>query len=117
MNVKTLENAAVRAHARGVRWNDFWESHADAIKAAVPYDRGKFQRLVNRLLCLLLSGDSDGMTAVGDDDRMPWEVDDAAPVIAVSDTQTHARWQGLPHAAPPCSCPTPSAQPEETAAR
>jgi hypothetical protein len=91
--IQRLERAAVRAHRRGVRWNQFWESHADAIKTAVPRDR--LQGLFKRLLCLLLSGNTDGLTPVGDD-MEPWLADDAqAAHVSVDDVRTAAKWQGL----------------------
>jgi hypothetical protein len=74
--IRILENAAIRAHARGDRWADFWERHAEAVRQAEPVNAGRYRRLVNRLLSLVASGDTNGMVAVGDDD-MPWEIDDA----------------------------------------
>ena len=86
--VKHLERAALVAHARGEQWATYWTAHADAIRAVEPYDRGRYRRLVNRLLSLVVSGDTAGQTAVGDDDAVPWELDDQP---SPHDSKTQAR--------------------------
>ncbi len=85
--VKHLERAALAAHARAEQWATFWAAHADAIRAVEPYDYGRYRRLVNRLLSLVVSGDTAGQTAV-DDDTMPWELDGQP---SPHDSKTQAR--------------------------
>jgi len=75
-------------NATGTTWCDYWAAHADAVRAAEPYDRGRYRRLVNRLLSLVVSGDTAGQTALGDDDAMPWELDDQP---SPHDSKTQAR--------------------------
>jgi hypothetical protein len=105
MNRKELETAAIRAHARGDTWNNFWPTVAGDVAAAEPdyYDRG---RLVHRLIGLVASGDSDGMRPVpatwGQPE--PWELADRAqpvPAIVPSDTETSARLLWSPQEARP----------------
>jgi hypothetical protein len=86
-----LKHLAIQAHRRGQRWTDFWNERADAVRAAVPYDRQRRHRLVCRLLGLVVAGDANGQTAVGDDDA-PWVRDDQ-PMQIVDATRTAARCQ------------------------
>ena len=58
--VRFLEERAIDAHCQGIGWSEFWQEHAYAIRAAEPYDRSKFRRLVNRLLSLVTAGNLDG---------------------------------------------------------
>ena len=89
--IANLERSAPAAHRRGERWKTFWQAHAQAIRQAEPWNRQRFRRLVDRLLALVTSGDTAGMTAVGDDD-LPWERDDVAQAqVLACDTQTNAR--------------------------
>jgi hypothetical protein len=55
---RTLEKAAVAAHARGDRWEAFWKQHAEEVRQAEPYRHAAYRKLVNRLLSLVVSGDS-----------------------------------------------------------
>ena len=71
-----LEHLAIDAHARGAGWTAWWPTVAEQVRQAEPYDRGRYRRLVVRLLSLLVSGDVNGMMAIGDDDVMPWVIDD-----------------------------------------
>lgn len=75
-NHQTLKRAAAEAHKLNWTWDRFWQLHADAIRRAEPYSRQRYHRLVQRLLALVVSGDNDGQTPVGDDDTTPWVVDD-----------------------------------------
>jgi hypothetical protein len=70
---KQLERQALDAHRRGVGWTDFWQQHGEEVRAVEPYDRGRFYRLLTRLLGLLTSGDCDGQEPV---DPEPWLGDD-----------------------------------------
>jgi hypothetical protein len=88
-NEQHLERLALDAHDRGVRWSDFWREHGDQVRAAEPYNLQRFRRLVCRLLALVVSGDTDGQQAVGDD--APWEADDAEATPKPADTGTSAR--------------------------
>ena len=70
--IKTLERAALDAHARGQRWNDFWREHRDAICCCHPADKQRYHKLVCRLLGLLISGDTANVEPLD----APWEADD-----------------------------------------
>lgn len=85
---KQLERRAVEVHRRGEQWAVFWEQHGDDVRAVEPYNRGRFRRLVDRLLALVCSGDCDGVEPIGDDDAMPWERDDQ---VSPHDSKTQAR--------------------------
>lgn len=55
-----LERAAIAAHHAGHTWDDFWEVHGADVCRAEPYSRQRFQRLIRRLLGLVVSGDTNG---------------------------------------------------------
>ena len=74
---KALERDAIDAHAAGLSWSQFWQAHAEAIRALEPWDRLAYRRLVRKLLALVSAGDTDGMDPVGDGLDMPWEADDS----------------------------------------
>jgi hypothetical protein len=88
MVVRTLERNAIQAHHRDESWSMFWANHGDAIRRAEPWNRSRFNALMRRLLSLVVSGDSDGLEPVGDDDGLPWEVGDWPKP---ADTGTQAR--------------------------
>ena len=92
-----LERLAIDAHTRGDTWTAWWPSVAEQVRAAEPWNRGRYRRLVGRLLALVASGDVDGQRPVGAD-LEPWEADDAKP----ADTGTAARidWQAAGIAEP-----------------
>jgi len=93
MNVKALERQAVRAHAAGLRWSEFWPTVAAQVAQVEPHDRRRYHRLVGRLLALLVSGDTNGAEPAGDGwpRPCPWELDAIpAPVPVVSDCETRA---------------------------
>ena len=94
MNDRTrLEQAAIDAHDRGDTWAEWWEQHRHAVGRIEPYDNRAYRRLVNRLLMLVVSGDTDGQHPAGDPE--PWQADDEAPMVPIDDTTTAARclWQ------------------------
>jgi hypothetical protein len=64
---QTLETAAIDAHRAEVGWSGFWSSNADAILTAAGGCPARRRRLVERLLCLVVSGDADGQRPVGED--------------------------------------------------
>jgi len=70
---KTLERAAIDAHARGLSWSQFWTEHAEAVRGAEPVNVRRYHRLVAHLLHLLTTGDASGEQAIGE----PWLLDDA----------------------------------------
>jgi hypothetical protein len=57
---RTLERAALAAHQAGQTWADFWTEHGAAVCRAEPHSPQRFQRLVRRLLGLVVSGDTSG---------------------------------------------------------
>jgi hypothetical protein len=85
--IGTLERAAIRAHRRGSCWAEFWEAYGHQVRAAEPFDRGKYHRLVRRLMALLVAGNEDGAEPAGDA-LEPWEREDTAKP---SDVGTAAR--------------------------
>ena len=66
MNRKQLERAAVRAHAEGTGWNDFYGQHRAAIEQAEPWDLAARSKLVTRLSLLVTTGDLHGSRPIGD---------------------------------------------------
>jgi hypothetical protein len=70
--IRALERQALDAHRRGESWTAFWQQHAEHIRNAEPWSRERFRRLYSRLMALVVSGDCDGMMAVGDTDAEPW---------------------------------------------
>jgi len=92
MTYREIEAAAIRAHAAGETWVTFWHRHAADVAALEPDDYFARGQLVHRLVGLVSSGDTDGMTAAGD--SAPWHVDDP-PAYPASDNLTVARclWQ------------------------
>lgn len=87
MNTERLECHAVDAHRLNWTWDRFWQAHGDATRGAEPWNRQRYRRLVNRLLSLVVSGDTGGMEPAGNG-LEPWEADDQAKP---HDTITHAR--------------------------
>jgi hypothetical protein len=85
--VNQLEHAAIDAHRRGIGWSDFWTEHADAIRAAEPYNASRYRRLVAKLLHLVASGDESGMEPAG----APWLLDDVPEHSKPADIGTSAR--------------------------
>ena len=79
--LKALERAAILAHARSVRWSEFWPTVAADVAQAEPWDQVAYHRLVGRLLALVVAGDSDGAEPVGDGwpRPCPWELADVEP--------------------------------------
>jgi hypothetical protein len=99
MTIKALEQQAIRAHACGTRWADWWPTVAADVAQAEPHDRHRFHRLRQHLLGLVISGDTDGQEPVAATRGQPepWEIDDQAqdvPVLVTSDTEIAARCLG-----------------------
>ena len=72
-----LKQAALSAHRDGIGWNDFLKDHAPKIRQAEPYNQQRFHRLVELVRCVVVSGTTSGMFAIGDDDATcEWFEDD-----------------------------------------
>ena len=100
MNGEQLESAAIRAHTGGMAWADFWPAVAADVAAIHPWDNRVYNRLVTRLLLLLVAGDLDGERPPRDwfdDDDMPGrEVqDESAACVVPIDTgwERPAAWE------------------------
>lgn len=90
--VQHLERAAVAAHRDGQSFATFWPTVAKAVEEQHPWNRAAFHRLHDRLMHLVICGNSDGQYAAGDADATPaWERDDTAG--KPHDTETAARLQ------------------------
>jgi hypothetical protein len=76
VGIRSLERAAIVAHRNGESWATFWANHGDEVRRAQPHDRAAFNRLANRLLALVCSGDDAGTRGIAS----PWELDDAQTV-------------------------------------
>ncbi|MGA2063171.1 MAG: hypothetical protein ABSG67_22085 [Thermoguttaceae bacterium] len=87
-SIQDLERRAVDAHARGERWETFWQRHADAIRNAEPFNRDRYRRLIGRLLHLLTTGEPGGQEPPSI--MEPWEQDDNE-VNKPADVGTQAR--------------------------
>jgi hypothetical protein len=79
--IRTLEAAALAAHYRRMTWAEFWQQHGADVAAAEPHDRQRYHRLRQRLLALVVAGDTDGQEPPGDGwpRPCPWELDAAKP--------------------------------------
>jgi hypothetical protein len=93
MTVKKLERAAIHAHRAGIRFDQFWNEHKEAVRLGVARDR--VYTLYRKLLALVVSGDDADVTSADDlplfrDDREQWFQDDD---VQVDDMQTQARLQ------------------------
>jgi hypothetical protein len=85
---QTLERAALDAHRRGLSWGEFWDEHGRDVCRAEPHDRRKFNRLVCRLLALLVSGNEDGAES-----GEPWILDAQPNQPSPHDSISYARCQ------------------------
>ncbi len=89
---QTLEHRAIEAHHAGVAWHEYWESHVDLIRESEPDDEQAFDRLVKRLMHLLITGDESGQFPPADPDEIKsWNRDGAAE--QPNETTTRARLQ------------------------
>jgi hypothetical protein len=88
--VKKLEKAAIQAHEQGTTWAAYWEQYGNDARRLEPYSRKRFRKLVDRLLCLLTSGDDCGTRTL--DDSAPWERDDVSAPPADVGTQARFDW-------------------------
>jgi hypothetical protein len=87
--IRELEQSALAAFRDGIGWNEFWQQHGNEVRKAEPWSRGRYRRLVDRLLHLLTTGEPGGQEPPSIAE--PWEVDDAQPPAFISDTATAAR--------------------------
>lgn len=71
-----LERLAVEAYERGETWNQFFETHGDAIRKAEPFNRHRYHRLTFKLMAIVTGGNLDGYEPIGMRDPAPWELDD-----------------------------------------
>lgn len=87
---KQLERTALESHRRGERWSQFWPLVSDDLRALIPWDRRAYGRAVERLLCVLVSGDTSGLEPPN---SSPWEWDDCPPSTApaIADCASPAR--------------------------
>ncbi|MCX7429058.1 MAG: hypothetical protein NTW96_25955 [Planctomycetia bacterium] len=92
---KRLEKAAITAYAAGRTWGEFFAEHGQAVAKAAPYDRRAYHQLVDRLLALVVRGDTIGHRPIDPDEEPPWERDDREnqQQAPPSDTATSARLQ------------------------
>ncbi|MGA2257134.1 MAG: hypothetical protein ABSG53_20975 [Thermoguttaceae bacterium] len=76
MTTKQVERQAVAAHATGMMWPEFWDTHRHEIALAEPYDRAAYHGLVTRLSYLVTCGDLDGVVPIDAGFNMPmaWEL-------------------------------------------
>lgn len=73
-----LRQLAAEAFSTGILWPEFLAEHRDAIRAAEPYSRGRYRRLIELVRSVVVSGSSSGLFAAGDDDASAeWFGDDA----------------------------------------
>jgi hypothetical protein len=84
---RDLERLALQSHTAGASWASLWAIIAADVRALEPIHRGRFRKLVERLLHLWASGDESGAEPPNSD---PWELADA-PAVAVDDVRTAAR--------------------------
>ncbi len=85
--IKTLERAALDGHRAAQSWRDFFGGNVAEISGIIRSDPAAWSALRDRLLSLLVSGDTSGQRAAGDTDvDLP-----AVPVVPPSDTATAAR--------------------------
>jgi len=91
--IKALERAAIDAFRNGIGWTAYWQQHGEQVQQAEPWNARRFKRLYDRLLALVTSGDTNGMTAMAEDDAAPWVADDQP---SPHDSITRARLQPMP---------------------
>jgi hypothetical protein len=65
-----VEQLALLAHRAGERWSTFWPQVAGDVAQLEPYHHGRYRKLVERLLSLVVAGDLDGVEPIG---LSPWE--------------------------------------------
>ena len=70
--VKTLEAAALAGNEAGSTWLQFYGANWNrGLVQAARHDPGGYSRLADKLLALLVSGDTGGRLAVGDSEDQP----------------------------------------------
>jgi hypothetical protein len=94
--IQALERAALDGHHCGQSWQAYFAANVGAITAVIRANPGGWAGLRDRLLALLVSGETSGRLAVGDSEA------DEAPVVAmpVDDTTTEARLLWSPEPTP-----------------
>jgi hypothetical protein len=92
--IQALERAALDGHQAGQNWRAYFAANVASITSLIRSDPAGWPTVRDRLLALLVSGDTGGMTPVGDT-----EADEVLGVVlAPHDTETQARL--LPGAIP-----------------
>jgi hypothetical protein len=64
--IRRLEGEALQPHADGVPWRDFYRRHVGELTAVIRADPGGWSQLRDRLLALLVSGETSGQYPAGD---------------------------------------------------
>jgi hypothetical protein len=88
-----LEQLAIQAHRADDTWATFWRHYGPLVIALEPHDRQRFHRLIRRLTSLVATGDTDGMTAVGDSALREEGDGPAFPVVSDTETQARCLWR------------------------
>jgi len=87
--IQQLERAALDGHQAGQSWRAYFAANVGTITPLMRSDPAGWPTVADKLLALLVSGDTGGMTPVGDDDQAH-----VVPVVqTISDTATAARLQ------------------------
>jgi hypothetical protein len=76
---RDLLRRAERAHTCDVRWAEFWPEVAAAIRRMAPRNSRARQRLIDRLLATLVSGEDSGLEPPGNGDWELGEEEEIAP--------------------------------------
>lgn len=97
-----LERLALACHRRGDTWSQFWEAHGAEVCRAEPHNRARFQRLIRKLLALVVSGDDCGMDGLDALDADDAQAEQPGP----HDTETAATLQ-LVFQPMVCNCAEP----------
>lgn len=74
MTFRDLEQRAIEAHLAGRGWASFWPTVRDDVVRMAGADPGSRRRLVERLLCILVSGEDSGLEPIGSG-ASPWELE------------------------------------------
>ena len=85
-----LETAAIRAHQAGMTWGEYWQAHREQFDRLPAADR---QPAIEIALQIVATGETAGMMPVANS-MFGWDqadVDQAAPAMVVSDSETAAR--------------------------
>jgi hypothetical protein len=87
--IRQLERLALDSHRAGLSWRDYFAANAGIITTIISGNPAGWGEVRDRLLALLVSGETSGRLPVGDSEA------DQAPAVALtpSDTETAARLQ------------------------